>query len=213
MGVLSPEQKAQFEEQGYLLVSGLVPSEVVAEAKERLERLLQEPDSQVFFGTDAANACYTESLCAAAAELGGEAEIRPYYPIEQALAIIIKPGEKEWNWPPPHIDHAIEKAGYHVFPRPFRVASLLYLSDGVPHGGNTVVWPGSHRQIERLAKSDPERYQLMHTVNQNLDKAGLGDPVELTPRAGDILFYHYLCAHSGSENTTEQPRLALNHKW
>ena len=49
MGVLSPEQKTQFEEQGYLLVSGLIPPEIVAEAKERLERLLQEPDSKAFF--------------------------------------------------------------------------------------------------------------------------------------------------------------------
>jgi len=37
--------------------------------------------------------------------------------------------------------------------------------------------------------------------------------VETTPGAGDVLFYHYLCAHAGSQNTSTQPRLALNMKW
>jgi ectoine hydroxylase-related dioxygenase (phytanoyl-CoA dioxygenase family) len=53
----------------------------------------------------------------------------------------------------------------------------------------------------------------MYTLNQEIDRADLGEPVEVTAKAGDILFYHYLCAHSGSQNTTPHPRLALNHKW
>lgn len=214
MGVLSVEQKAQFEAQGYLLASGLIPAEIVAEARQELERQLKEaPEGKPFFGTKAANACYTETLCAAAAELGGEADIRPYYPVKSAFAIITLPGEGEWSWPAPHIDHAIQKDGHHTFPRPFRLASMLYLSDIAQGGGGTVVWPGSHRAIERLAQSDPAHYELMHTLNSELDKAGLAAPVELTPKAGDILFYHYLCAHAGSKNTTSSPRLGLNHKW
>jgi len=41
----------------------------------------------------------------------------------------------------------------------------------------------------------------------------LSRPVELTPRRGDVLFYHYLCAHAGSMNTSSRPRFALNMKW
>ena len=212
MGVLSAEQKAQFAEQGYLLVSGLIPPEVVAEARAKLEQEYRE-GGKAFFGTEAANICYNETLCAAAAELGGEADVRPYYPIHSALAILSLPGSEEWDWPPPHIDHAIKEHGHHTFPRPFRLASLLYLNDIAPRGGGTVVWPGSHRRIEQLAQSDPQRYAQMHTLNQELAHTDLGEPVEVTTKAGDILFYHYLCAHSGSRNTTSQPRLALNHKW
>lgn len=213
MSVLSAEQKADYERDGYLLVSGLIPAEIVSAAKARMDQMLQEPERKPFFGTEAFNDCYTEQLCAAAAELGGEAETRPYYPVTGAFVIVSQPSEGEWEWPQPHIDHAIKDHGHHVFPRPFRVASMLFLNDIAQHGGGTIVWPGSHRKIERLAQSDPKYYDLMFTLNSELDKAGLGEPVELTPRAGDILFYHYLCAHAGSKNVTDQPRLGMNYKW
>jgi ectoine hydroxylase-related dioxygenase (phytanoyl-CoA dioxygenase family) len=87
------------------------------------------------------------------------------------------------------------------------------MNDVSERGGGTIVWPGSHRVIEELAKSDPERYTLMATLNQELTKAPIGQPQEVLAKAGDILFYHYLLAHSGSKNITLQPRFALNHKW
>jgi hypothetical protein len=213
MSVLSPEQHAAFAAQGYLVASGLVADDIFRAARAALDRQLAEQPERPNFGTEAANACYGERLCAAAAELGGEGESRPYYPVRSAYALLTMPSSDPWQWPGPHIDHAIEKDGYHVFPRPFRLASMLYLSDVAPRAGGTVVWPGSHRAIEALAKTDLDRFTLMSTLNRSLGEAGLGDPIELTPRAGDILFYHYLCAHAGSRNTTDQPRFALNYKW
>ena len=53
----------------------------------------------------------------------------------------------------------------------------------------------------------------MWTLNQELGILELEPPVELTPRRGDALFYHYLCAHAGSMNTSDRPRFALNMKW
>jgi len=214
MSVLSPEQHSAFAADGYLLVSGLIPDATVRDAREALERTLMEQPDRPVFGTAVANACYNEQVCAAAAELGGGLDQGAYFPVRfaAALAIAGTPGG-EWHWPSPHIDHAIEKDGYQVFPLPYRLASMLFLSDVAPHGGGTIVWPGSHRAIEVLAQSDPERYALMATLNRDLASAGLAEPVELTPRAGDILFYHVLTAHSGSQNVTDRPRLALNHKW
>jgi ectoine hydroxylase-related dioxygenase (phytanoyl-CoA dioxygenase family) len=90
---------------------------------------------------------------------------------------------------------------------------MTFLNDVALHGGGTVVWPGSHRRLEALARSNPQRYELMWTLNQSLKELDLGRPVELTPRRGDVLFYHYLCAHAGSMNTGPRPRLALNMKW
>lgn len=212
MSLLTPEQRAEFDQQGFLLVSGLIPTEILHAAQTTMDRILAERNTYSF-GTDAFGACYTEPLCQAAAELGGEPERGAYFPISSALAIIAPPSEGEWTWPGPHIDHAIPQHGHHVFPRPFRIASLLYLREVEPHGGGTVVWPGSHRKIERLAQSDPTHYELMATLNQELGKADLGAPQEVISKAGDILFYHYLLAHAGSKNTTSRPRLALNHKW
>ena len=123
------------------------------------------------------------------------------------------PPSGEWKWPGPHIDHAIKEHLHKTFPRAFRIATMTFLSDVPPHGGGTVVWPGSHAVLERLAKSDPERFEMMWTLNQEVPHVTLADPVELTPKRGDVLFYSYLCAHAGSQNTSDRPRLALNAKW
>ncbi|MDX1932952.1 MAG: phytanoyl-CoA dioxygenase family protein [Capsulimonadales bacterium] len=213
MAILTTEQRAAFARDGFLLVSGRIPEPVLADGQAAMRRLLAERADAYAYGTSDFNACYTEALCAAAAELGGEPERGAYYPVSGALAILSHPADGEWTWPGPHIDHAIPEHGHKVFPRPFRLASLLYLNDVGPRGGGTVVWPGSHRKLEALAKSDPERFTLMATLNQAIDEAGIGEPQEVLAKAGDILFYDYLLAHSGSKNITSVPRFALNHKW
>jgi hypothetical protein len=223
MTVLTPEQQHLYETQGYLLASDLIPSDVAAEAEATMWQTLQadpnDADSwdktrfeQRGFEEPALLACYNERLLAAAAQLAGDdpATVRPP---GRAFALNILPQPGEWQWPRPHIDHAIQAHGHKTFPRAFRIASMLYLSDVPPHGAGTVVWPGSHLKIERLAKSDPERFEMMWVLNQEIRNLDLGAPLELEPKRGDILFYHYLCAHAGSMNTSDRPRLALNAKW
>jgi len=156
-------------------------------------------------------ACYTAQMLEAGGTLAGPGEILKAP--SRAYAINVFPSPAEWSWPKPHIDHAIKEHGHKTFPRAFRIAAMTYLSDVANHGGGTVVWPGSHLVIEELALSDPARYEMMWTLNQELGNLSLGDPVELLPRRGDVLFYSYLCAHAGSMNTSSAPRLALNAKW
>jgi hypothetical protein len=206
-----------------LLASGLIPEPVAADAEAAMWRLLGAlPDDPASWANasgahqvyeDAALlACYTPEMLAASEALAGEAPGTLRAPT-RAYAINVFPQEGEWRWPHAHIDHAIKEHGHRVFPRAFRLAAMTYLSDVPPHGGGTVVWPGSHRKLEELARSDPARYEMMWALNQDIGRPDLGDPVELTPRRGDVLFYHYLCAHAGSKNTSDRPRLALNMKW
>ena len=220
---LSHEHEQFYHDHGYVLVPGLIPQDIAAEAEAAMLRLLGvAPGQDVVWQSleqrhqsyeePALLACFTAAYCAAAAQLAGD-DTATCKPPARAYAINVFPREAEWHWPGPHIDHAIKEHGHHVFPRAFRVASMAFLSDVPPHGGGTVVWPGSHRRLEKLARSDPQHYEMMWTLNQDLSKAALGEPVELTPRRGDVLFYHYLCAHAGSMNTSDRPRLALNMKW
>ena len=220
---LTIEQEQEYREQGYLLVSGLIPEAVAAEAAAAMWRVLEadpgDPASWEGAGKghqsyDDAQlvACYTPEMVAAAARLAGD-DPASFHPPKRAYAINIFPQGGEWQWPHPHIDHAIKEHGHKTFPCAFRLAAMTYLSDVPPHGAGTVVWPGSHAKLEALARSDPERYERMWALNQDIAKADLGAPVELTPRRGDVLFYHYLCAHAGSRNTSDRPRLALNMKW
>ncbi len=224
MAILSPEQKSQYEENGFVLVPGLISPLIAEQAVAALWRVLEadpaDPASWArisgahqSFDDPALVACYTPDLLTAAASLAGDDPATFRVPSRAyAINVFPQPGDA-WNWPPPHLDHSIREHGHHVFPRAFRVAGMAFLSDVWPHGAGTVVWPSSHKKLEALARSDPARYETMWALNQDLNTVDLGEPVETTPRRGDVLFYHYLCAHAGSQNTSTQPRLALNMKW
>ena len=222
MSLLTKDQIQYYVDQSYLLVSGLIPDAVAENAEAAVWRLLEvsrdDPASwqgiasahQVFTSPELLQ-CYTPDMLAAAGQLAGPGEIVD--PPSRAYAINVFPKPGEWRWPRPHIDHAIKEHGHRTFPRAFRITAMTFLSDVPVHGGGTVVWPGSHAVLERLARSDPGRFEMMWALNQELPNVALTDPVELTPRRGDVLFYSYLCAHAGSQNSSDRPRLALNAKW
>jgi hypothetical protein len=223
MAILTPDQHAQYERDGYILVSGLIQDDVAAAAEAAMWRAVGatpgDPASWAGrkygherYDDPALVAVYTPAFLHAAAELAGD-DVSTIDRPGQAYAINVFPQQAEWTWPNPHIDHAIKEHGHKTFPRAFRVATMTFLSDVPPHGAGTVVWPGSHRTLEALAKSQPDRYGMMWVLNEELDRAEIGEPVELTPKRGDVLFYHYLCAHAGSMNTSDRPRFALNMKW
>jgi hypothetical protein len=221
--MLTEEQRRKYAEDGCLLVSGLIPAEIAAGADAAIWRALGgDPNDPASWASlnhapmasedPAVLACYTPELLTAAAQLSDD-DPDVFRPPSRAFSLNVFPREGVWEWPDPHIDHAIKEHGHKTFPRAFRICAMIYLHDIVPHGGGTVVWPGSHRRIEALAKSDPDRYAMMWALNQDLGRIDLGAPVELTPRQGDVLFFHCLCAHAGSRNTSGRPRFAFNTKW
>jgi hypothetical protein len=223
MATLTPQQLAQYDRDGYLLVSGLIPEDVAAAAEAAMWRAIGATPGDPASWADktygheriddpAVVAVYTPEFRAAAAALTGD-DVSTIDLPDSGYAINVYPQQAEWKWPHPHIDHAIKEDGHKTFPRAFRVATMTFLNDVPLHGAGTVVWPGSHHRLEALAKSDPYHYGMMWVLNQELERADLGLPVELTPKRGDVLFYHYLCAHAGSMNTSYRPRFALNAKW
>ncbi|MCP3980963.1 MAG: hypothetical protein GY716_16835 [bacterium] len=125
----------------------------------------------------------------------------------------VVPETGEWRWRTPHVDHANEAARHRTFPRPFRVATIVYLGDVNAQGGGTAVWPGSHRRMDALARSDRTKYRYMWALNEDVQTLDLGAPVELTPRCGDVLLYQCFCVHAATVNLSERPRLAVRHVW
>jgi len=223
MSLLTSEQINFFHENGYLLVPGLMPADAVAKAAAAFwaEADANPLDPSTWpVGTKAGGthhpdilACFTQEMADAVDILSGETNPN-WTPPTGCLAINAYPEPGEWTHPGPHIDHALPQDGYQVFPRPMRLASLLYFNDVAPHSGGTVVWPGSHKIIEALAKSDPVKFATMATLNLEI-RAGypIGDGIEVQSKAGDVLFYHYLCGHSGSTNAGSHPRFAIAYKW
>ena len=222
MAVLTPEQVQQYERQSYLLVSGLIPIQVVENAERILWRLLEasphypaswkEIASHQTFDSAELIACYTPAMLAAAVQLSGEAPEIVQAP-KRAYAINVFPDPGLWRFPAPHIDHAVKAHGRKVFPRAFGIAAMTFLSDVPRHGGGPVVWPGAHQLLEGLAICEPERFTTMWALQEELMCLRLGSPIELTPRRGDVLFYSYLCVHAAGQNVSNRPRLALSAKW
>jgi ectoine hydroxylase-related dioxygenase (phytanoyl-CoA dioxygenase family) len=214
--VLTDDQVRQYETDGYLLISGLVPPIIAAGADAFLLDLMRSPELNALghFSREDAELldCYTPAVISAAAQIVGE-DVSTFPFPTRAYAIPSFPTQDEWQWPRPHIDHALKEHGHKTFPCAFRVACMTYLHDVPHHGGGTIVWPGSHRKLLAFAGSDSVKYESMWALNRALKLFDLGGPLELTPQQGDVLFYHYLCAHAGSQNTSDRVRLAFNHKW
>ena len=231
MGVLTKEQINQFEEEGYLVASGLIPDDVAERAEAAMWRLMEmdsddpetwgrEPTAAAQFqpqrGLSVFNgirdsdimACVTPEYLQATAELLGEESV---HPPESAHMQNKVPIDREWALPRAHIDGLPREHRHKTFPGPYRIASLVYLNDIGYKGGGTAVFPGSHRTIMELANSDREKYEYIIPLNKDLSLLDLGDPVELTPRRGDILFFTYCFGHNGTNNAGDRPRWMIRY--
>ena len=87
--------------------------------------------------------------------------------------------------------------------------TLIYLSDVEPQEEGTMVWPGSNRKFQDLARHQPERDNHMDDLRPLVADLAREMPREITPRRGDVVFIDYLMAHSASQNRFAQPRLPL----
>jgi hypothetical protein len=204
----------RYADEGFLLVSGLIPPDVVRRARETMSARtanLSAGSHHAFVQDTSILGCFSEDVCSVAAELAGSS--RTFAAPATAYTISVMPQSGPWQWPDPHVDHALERDAHRTFPPPFAVGCLIYLTPISSHGGGTVVWPGSHRELEAVALSHPKDYEFLYALNRDISKVRLASPVEILAEAGDVLFYHYLCVHAGSANVGSAVRIALNHKW
>jgi ectoine hydroxylase-related dioxygenase (phytanoyl-CoA dioxygenase family) len=205
---------SSYNRDGFLLLTDAVDRKTVERA--RLALITQIPREHgnpyhVFASHSAVLACFNKEVCSAAAVLAGVR--KRFAPPSTSYTVSVFPTSGPWRWPPAHIDHSHEKDAHQTFPPPYQIGCLIYLTGIQSHGGGTIVWPGSRHRLEELAAANRERYQYLAPLNRDIPTLDLGCPKEITARAGDVLFYHYLCAHAGSANTGTEPRFALNHKW
>jgi hypothetical protein len=211
--ILYPEAINGYRRNGFRILSGLIDRNTIEQARRRMITIIdsRQASHHEFVNDPAVLACFNRGVCSAAAQLAGA--LRRFRPPTTTYTITVFPTPGPWQWPAAHIDHSHEADGYPTFPAPFRIGCLIYLNDAGPHCGATIVWPASHRLLTEMAQHDADRYRLMAAVNREIPNLDLGRPQEIAVRAGDVLFYHYLCAHAGSANTGAEPRIALNHKW
>jgi hypothetical protein len=223
--ILWPQQVMHFMDEGYLLVSDLIPRDIAAKADDAAWRVngidpkdpstwMNAPKNE-FFDEPDLTACYTQDFLIAAAQL---ASPDPWgFPIARppANAFVIKllPEPGPWAVRNIHLDGSGWQPPTHLYPRLWRVFAMVYLHDIEPHGGGTVIFPRSHRKFEALARSQPEKYKFIAQLQDDIEKVDLGQPLEVQPKAGDVLFIDSMSAHCKPMNTGSRPRFALNLKW
>ena len=233
--MLSQPQLAQYDRDGYVLVLGLIPEKTIADAEAAMWSVLgmdrNDPASwsplpddtdevttvasqgviEHFGLQDAALLdCCTPAFYEAQSQLARENADAFHCRRPQPEAVWTRsvfPVSGEWNHHSGHADGVHRP--FSVFPGSFRVSSLAYLDSGVAQGGGTAVWPGSHRRLSEAAVQDPDRYRMLSDFKHPLQRFGLGEPIELRPSRGDVLFFHYLLIHCGSLNTSNKPRFAF----
>jgi hypothetical protein len=180
---LSDHQISSYEQEGYLLASGLIPDEVSAKAEAAMWKLMEMdpgnsttwsrvPESAdeysedrgvvIFNGNQDSDlmACATEDYLTAVAQLLGE-PIGSLHPPEALHTQNGLQRNVEWKLPNPHVDGIPKEHTHRTFPGPYRITSLFYLSDVDPQGGGTCAWPGSHRQIRKLVACYENRPVLL----------------------------------------------------
>ena len=212
MSVLTKKQHLQFEEEGYLLASGLIPNHISERAEKAMWRLMEmdpndsttwghRPDLATQFetmsGLSVLNGiqdpdimfCVTPEYLKATAELLGEESVHPPDSAHMQNRVPIK---TQWSLPRAHIDGLPKEHMHKTFPGPYRIANLVFLNDIDHKGGGTAVFPRSQHQIMELAKSDVEKYEYIISLNRDLSALDLGEAVELTPRRGDVLSFTYM---------------------
>jgi hypothetical protein len=110
----------------------------------------------------------------------------------------VRPGNPEWDHPG-MIHWDVDTA---QDPIPFGVQGVLYLTDTAEDQGGFQCVPGFHRTFPEWVKTQPE--------DRNTRAPDLAS-LEVKPipgEAGDLLIWHRLLAHGNGHNRSKVPRLA-----
>lgn len=231
--LLSPTQREQFIRDGYLVVSGLIPNEIVHQTRDAicasmnvsLTDSVTWPDASHNLGMDCVKAtlsCRTEAMDDVAQALIGPQLWRemclssvldkqgksPY--IRGFIPVLVYPraGEKRFD-PTQYNSTSYHVDGIHfvsLYPEKILLVALVYLTDTAEYGGATAVVPGSHRQIFEHWQARGE----LPTPENILEGLDFAPPIAVPGRASDVIFMHHLTAHSGSTNHDDHVRVAIN---
>lgn len=89
--------------------------------------------------------------------------------------------------------------------RNYTMLAVVLLSDlPAPYMGNFTTWPGTHHRFEAYFREHgPE------SLLKGMPKIRYPEPQQITGRAGDVVFSHYMIAHGAAPNVSAYPRYAV----
>lgn len=227
MDGFSQEELAKFERDGFILLPGLAPPDLLSRLIEQAERLAADPQPPVEFEA----AVGYPGAPATLEEPGGKT-------IRRVRKVVGRhPAFMEWASHPcvasrlrqllgpdlvvPLAHHNCimfkdpkfsSDTGWHQdvrywrFQRPELVSVLLALDPSNPQTGSLKFIPGTHRMTFAPDRLDAESFLIEdHPAN----KALLDTVVETSVQPGDVVFFHCRTFHAASRNRTAQYRRSL----
>lgn len=225
--ILNAEQKEQFIQDGYIVMRGLLSPDLVERTRDdilgALEMELTNPEtwkreSDAFWTVGhLSKDCRSEAVEQVAEELLGPNFLRgvSYHCGKEMVGLDAY--EEGFipvlTFPTPGQAGDIIPKGFHLdgYPNPptlwpglLLLVVFAYLTDTALDGGATLVCPGSHRQVFE--------YCLRNNIKELPRHPDLpyAEPVALEGKAGDVIFFHYLMVHGGSQNRSNHIRVGLN---
>jgi ectoine hydroxylase-related dioxygenase (phytanoyl-CoA dioxygenase family) len=214
---LAEADLVRFATDGYLLVPGVVPEELLAAADREIDEVTaQEGDAGQagwFLSRQRLPCCEDVLRLSPAASIAGEL-VAPNtldFAFDHIQIATTDPGESRVP-DGPHIDG--HRPGQDA-PLSFTLLAGVLLTDQrESQSGNLWVWPGSHLDHQRLFHERGPDVLLESsghstTLNPPLD---LCPPVELHGDRGDLLLAHFLLGHNGGGNTADHVRRTLYYR-
>ena len=227
MALITAEDRAFFEENGYVKIQNVVPEDNCNAAVDAIwECLGQDPDDpQTWYQPPQGMDEHWSARSGGMVELTHHQSLwdnRQYPDVYQAFAELLGE-ERLWvsmdrvnMTPPRHPDYPelnrsfihwdTDPSGFSNITVqssgtervPYGVQGVLYLDDIAKNQGTFQCVPSVYRDIESWADSP-----------RSLDESDLEDEIVKVPgEQGDLVIWNKLLAHGNSENTAENPRFA-----
>ncbi len=213
--VLSAEDRAFWEENGYVIIHNAVPQENLDAVIDTLWDFLDidRDDREAWYHAPISRAGMLEMyqhqslwdnrqhprIYGAFADLWGRDDLWVSFDRANMNPPARQPdwdyqGMYHWDWDTSQIDLSE--------PIPLKVQGVLYLADTSAEQGGFQCTPGFHRRFKEWVKTQPADRNPRQPDREGLE-------IQTIPgQAGDLLIWHSLLPHGNSRNRSDTPRLA-----
>lgn len=236
--MLSSKQLKQFDKEGHLFISGLIPDNIIEKAEKAMwQQMGMDPDDPTtwqrferpfltgfyvenmsnenrieLFGLTHPNilACCSTDYLKILKQLSEKYPTIPHCKSEEPDGVwAMNQFPISDEWRFPPPHLDGYSRDLRLDPGTFRVSSLTYLTDVKSHQGTTVVFPEGPERIREFRRKNPDFSTHVRDFRVIFDQLDMGEPLEIVAKKGDVLFFHHLLPHNGSFNNGTMPRFAI----
>lgn len=229
--VLTDEQLAQFDEQGFVIIKGAVSREEAEQYRRQILSLIPPtleiptswgahdgrikpmatPDSHTYDTPELLPLMTNPKLYGAACQLLGSSALRV---MDGSIGITLR-NAAHGDHPLSqtlHLDASVPNTAddFTFEQQELQVGGCYYLTDVEPNGGGIHVVPGGHKIVEQEARAAGGGGRHLH---QNWKQIKHLESVEVTGEAGDFALLHHLMPHGASHNRNATTRVAYFVRW